>query len=47
MEREAKKTGAVRYEVGQIMIRSPEEGLRSSGVNAATRRKNIKKINWL
>lgn len=37
-EGEAKKKGDATYEVGQIMIRSSEEGLRSSGTHAVTRK---------
>ena len=38
MEGEAKKRGDARYVVGQIITRSPEEGLRSNGSHAVTRR---------
>lgn len=44
LEGEAKKKGNAMYEVGQIMIRSPEEGLRSSGTHAVSRRG--KKVPW-
>lgn len=48
MEGEAKKKGNAMYEVGQIMIRSPEEGLRSSGTHAVSRRgkKSTLELNW-
>lgn len=40
LERGTKKKGDGTYEVGQMMIRSSEEGLRSSSTHAVTRKKN-------
>lgn len=47
MERGTKKKGDGTYEVGQMMIRSSEEGLRSSSTHAVTRKKKTTlELNW-